>query len=217
MITKESGPHAPKPGAGGQGAAFSVVELLVVLTIIVVLMALIVPVVRSTRAKAGDVGCMSNLRQIGAALSLYAGDHDGRLPGPSWAAVIASTDEVSEGSGIFVSQLAPYAPNSDKLWDCPLRPELRQKGFTGYAQGNVQGNMVFGYPSPVYEPLKIIQIVTIEPDPDKRWLLADLDFWNVPNSVYDDIAPFPAHRGGRNVLYVDGHVKWVRSKQNVSP
>lgn len=198
-------------------AAFTLIELLAVIAIVSVLMTLIVVGLKSTRERANGVACMSNLRQIGVALALYAGDNNGKYPGPSWAAVISSTGEVTAGSGIFVTFLDPYTQNNDKLWDCPSRPELRKKGFTGYMQGAVQGQPVFGYVNPKYEPLTSIQILSIEPDPSKRWMLEDLDAWNVPNPVYNDIAPYPAHNLGRNVLYLDGHVQWVQSQQGVRP
>src|SRR5215510_9495186 len=60
-------------------AAFTLVELLVVIGIIAILIAL-----RSARASANRTACLSNLRQVGAAVHAYANDHDGRIPyGPT--------------------------------------------------------------------------------------------------------------------------------------
>lgn len=60
--------------------AFSLVEMLVVAFIIAVLVALLFPVAQSLIAKAAAVTCASHMRQVGAALMAYRGDHDGWFP-----------------------------------------------------------------------------------------------------------------------------------------
>jgi prepilin-type N-terminal cleavage/methylation domain-containing protein len=61
-------------------AAFTVIELLVVIAVIAVIAALLFPVFTSTRDKARQAVCLSNLKQIGQALHLYIQDYDERLP-----------------------------------------------------------------------------------------------------------------------------------------
>jgi prepilin-type N-terminal cleavage/methylation domain-containing protein len=61
-------------------AAFSLVELLAVTAIIALLAALLVPAADSVFAKAESTACAGNLRQIGAALNLYLGDHANTYP-----------------------------------------------------------------------------------------------------------------------------------------
>src|SRR5258708_32281409 len=60
--------------------AFTLIELLVVIDIIGSLASLIMPAFSRARAKANDTKCISNLRQIGIALSIYADEYQGRLP-----------------------------------------------------------------------------------------------------------------------------------------
>jgi prepilin-type N-terminal cleavage/methylation domain-containing protein/prepilin-type processing-associated H-X9-DG protein len=59
--------------------AFSLLELLAVLAIVSILLALVLPVASAIRNQSRNTACQSNLRQIGAAVNLYAADN-GRYP-----------------------------------------------------------------------------------------------------------------------------------------
>ena len=60
-------------------SAFTLVELLVVIAIIGILAALLFPVFKASKESANNAKCISNLKQMGAALFSYAADHDGAL------------------------------------------------------------------------------------------------------------------------------------------
>jgi len=64
----------------GKSDAFTLMELLVVMTIIVTLAALLLPSLQQARDKAKEVVCVSNLRQIGMAILMYAQDWKGKAP-----------------------------------------------------------------------------------------------------------------------------------------
>jgi prepilin-type N-terminal cleavage/methylation domain-containing protein/prepilin-type processing-associated H-X9-DG protein len=60
--------------------AFTLIELLTVIAIIGILAAIIIPTVGKVRNTAQSARCLSNLRQIGQQITLYAGDNKGQLP-----------------------------------------------------------------------------------------------------------------------------------------
>ena len=69
-----------------ENRAFTLVELLVVVSIIALLAAMLLPSLRRAREQAKLAVCGSNLKQLGAALHLYAADYAGMIPrGPNRA------------------------------------------------------------------------------------------------------------------------------------
>ncbi|MCA1998016.1 MAG: DUF1559 domain-containing protein, partial [Armatimonadetes bacterium] len=60
--------------------AFTLIELLVAVAVIAVLAALLFPVFARAKESARKTVCLSNLKQLGAALLLYAADQDDAFP-----------------------------------------------------------------------------------------------------------------------------------------
>lgn len=63
-----------------KASGFTLIELLLVIAIIAILAAILLPVIANAKAKSYKAACLSNLRQIGAAFSLYLSDNQDRFP-----------------------------------------------------------------------------------------------------------------------------------------
>jgi len=130
MSTPPSCRPAPRRGRHTLGSArgFTLVELLVVIGIIALLISILMPALSRAREQANGVKCLSNVRQIGMAMYMYANDNKGAYPFGARGDVVAREDWIwwqsgsPRGTGTTVdeSPIAKYIGNfSEQLLRCP--------------------------------------------------------------------------------------------------
>ncbi|MFP3904981.1 MAG: prepilin-type N-terminal cleavage/methylation domain-containing protein [Armatimonadota bacterium] len=181
---------------------FTLIELLVVIAIIAILAAILFPVFARAREKARQTQCLSNMKQHGLAAMMYVQDYDERFaPIPEWK-----------------TRYDPYIKNRE-LWKCPSRPELDWYYGHGYNIGapafyptcdpvvpGVDGKALAAIKSPSHK------IFSVEWDrcvagppvgPPGLFRGGALSFWAVCR----------IHNEGSNILFCDGHAKWLKPEQ----
>lgn len=92
---------------------FTLIELLVVVAIIAILAAILFPVFASAKASSRKTSCLSNMKQIGLGLHMYASDNDGFMP-------LAGHDDPDHS---WVFTLKTYLGRVDQIRICPADPK----------------------------------------------------------------------------------------------
>lgn len=197
---------------------FTLIELLVVIAIIAILAAILFPVFARAREQARQTTCQSNLKQVGLAMLMYLQDWDEIFPirnqsSLGWVVVIRPYIQVNDGDRAKL-MICPSAEGDPQLKD----PKVGS-GLQDYHRTRTYSHNSYGYNnelrykalSDIGRPSEIVfcgDIWSIYPrgiaeeasiGPASNISIAGSDYWNASRR----------HKEGLNVLWADGHVKWM--------
>ena len=206
----------------------TLIEVLVVIVIIAVLAAMGFPLIRGMRESADAATCMSNLRQVGMALNMYAGDHGQKYPAlqPETSHETGERGDIWPGLVARAGYLWNYEgdlPCGTGIWTCPSC-DFMSNAYGGY--GVVEDAVfVYGEKYPTgSEERGSLRISRIE-RPADTWLVGDAcqkaeetnkgwyAIWSKPSKWESGHPPAERHGGKANVCMVDGHVEALSMKE----
>jgi prepilin-type N-terminal cleavage/methylation domain-containing protein/prepilin-type processing-associated H-X9-DG protein len=194
LANKISGPRIVRRNE----TAFTLIELLVVIAIIAILAAMLLPALSAAKAKATQIQCLNNLRQLNLCGIMYAGDNhetfaennptasassnswvqgdmsdSGGVYGHVTAGVLDSTNTLCDTSGTFWS----YNKNLG-IYHCPADPSrtgglprVRSYSMNGWIGGTHAYSGTFGVSGATF--FRVYLKDTEVKAPSRTWYLID--------------------------------------------
>ena len=172
---------------------FTLIELLVVIAIIAILAAILFPVFARAREKARQTSCLSNLKQLGLGIAMYINDYDEYYP-----------FRYQGGGWHNVTQ--PYIKNT-QLWKCPSAAD-QSFGYSATCNGLFQPEW-----RTVIRAAEIVQPAEKYLIWDGRPYISHVPWCDNSGGTCHDGILIARHNGGTNMLFMDGHCKWLQESE----
>lgn len=184
-------PQHPSP------RGFTLVELLVVIGIIALLISILLPSLNRAREQSNKAKCLSNLRQLGQVMHLYAVDFKDRLPNSNPKGTAYDDTAIDL---VLVGTVQKYSVSAG-VFHCPSdKDELPQSITNGALGAPASARTSYDFYSIYWLPEKGPKLAQLRNAPLAWELGVD------PSGV---VRPEQNHgpKGG-NVVHSDGHAEW---------
>jgi prepilin-type N-terminal cleavage/methylation domain-containing protein/prepilin-type processing-associated H-X9-DG protein len=183
---------------------FTLIELLVVIAIIALLAALLLPALSKAKESARRSSCVSNLRQVVVAGSMYTTENGDRFPAQPGDGVPVRA--VGGDGSNYYDLLMPFLRNPD-VWLCPSTESKPGRLMSYHMNGliitsNGLRDSAISAPS---------QTLLIGESGHTRWDNAYLRPNQTGGYLYD--RPQVNHNRGGNATFVDCHVMWYNDSR----
>jgi len=193
---------------------FTLIELLVVIAIIAILAAILFPVFARAREKARQTSCLSNIKQTGLGILMYAQDYDEVLVRHCYQPV--------SGAYPWTWAIQPYVRNT-QMFKCPSlttgRNEARGCAGYGYNLSRLANGVTVGCTQRNMAEIQApAGLLMVNESGDGSGAVAWNGYWYRETDTGD---PSYAHATGRhnegsNVCFADGHAKWLKQSNILS-
>ena len=195
---------------------FTLVELLVALAIIAALACLLLPVFVAARRDAGKVSCLSNLKQLTAATTLYLQDNENRYPHQpedcvrDWGEPTSLRNWARALQDYTRDSRVPECPSSKRASCCRADCPMLVQGVS-YPISYLGNGRVFQRglnTSSITRPSETILYQCGGQTWNICWLAPA---WNEEQSEWQSYShrSWCVHNEGTNVGFADAHVKWI--------